>query len=127
MERDELKTVTGAVGLAEATIGNPVPVDKVRFIYRIRWISNSGSELLLIGSRENGAGATTNIDTLDAEVPGPQTDPDGLHEDSAPLYSIHGGPSRGSTAANPPATSLVRFQTTVGAGIVTYWYTDEEA
>lgn len=129
INRDELRTVTGAVGLAEVTIGNPVPVDMVRFIYRIRYISTfAGPNQLQIGSRENGAVGTTALDFLQSAVIDEMiTDPDELKEDAAPLYVIHGGPSRGTTATVPPSTSLVRFLTDAGAGIVTYWYLDKEA
>lgn len=128
MERDELLSVTGAVGLVEATLGSAVPVDRVRYIWRIRFISTVGAQQLLVGKRENGAVGTTNIDTLQAAVPLEMiTDPDELKEDAAPLYVIKGGPSGGVTATVPPSTSLVRLATTVGAGIVTYWYSDSEA
>ncbi|MFA6358891.1 MAG: hypothetical protein WCY09_09575 [Candidatus Omnitrophota bacterium] len=126
MERDEILSFTGAVAAADATFGSAIPVDVTRYIWRIRWISNLGAEQLLVGRRENGAGATTNIDTLDARVPGQQQDPEELHEDSAPLYVIRGGPSRGQTATVPPSTSLFRLATTVGAGTVTIWYTDSK-
>lgn len=128
MEIDELKSVTAAVGLVEATIGSAVPVDMTRYIYRVRFISTPGAQQLLVGKRENGAGGTTNIDTIQAAVPLEMiTDPDELKSDAAPLYVIKGGPSRGSTATVPPSTSLVRMATSVGAGIVTYWYVDAEA
>ena len=129
MRLDELKTATAPVTVADATVGSAVPVDFVRNIYRVRFINSfAGANQLLIGSRENGAGVTANLDTLQAAVTLEMiTDPDELKEDAAPLYVVSGGPSRGPSAAVPPATSLVRMATSAGNGIVTYWYTDEES
>jgi hypothetical protein len=127
MNIDNLRTVTGAVTNADATLGSAVPVDFTRYIYRIRFISTVGAQQLQVGKRENGAAGTTNIDTIQTAVPNEMiTDPDELKEDAAPLYVIKGGPSRGASATSPPSTSLVRMATTVGAGIVTYWYEDVE-
>lgn len=124
MNRDELKTATGAVAGADQTLGASIPQNMRRFIYRLRFTNlGAGANQLLVGKRENGAGATTNIDTLQAQVPGDFTDPEELHEDSAPLYTIDGPP--GNVPVALASQSLVRFATTAGAAIVTYWYIDE--
>jgi hypothetical protein len=129
LNRDELKSVTAAVG-AEATIGTAVLQNMRRFIYRIRFVNGAvGVNTLLVGKRENGAGATTNLDTIQTVVPNEMvTDPDEFKEDSAPLYVIDGPP--GNVAVAVGFLSLVRMATGGGAGapgIVTYWYVDEPA
>lgn len=130
MNKDALKTVVVTVTNADATVGPVIPVDMVRYVYRIRFTNLAGgAQLLTIGKRENGAGATTIVDYIQTAVTLEMfTDPDEIKEDSAPLYTIFGGPSRGSTATAPPSTSLVRAVTDQAAGgYLTLWYEDEEA
>lgn len=124
LHRDELQEVSGAVG-ADATIGTLIPQNMVRFIYRIKFINNGvGANQLVLGKRENGAGATTDIDTVQAAVANEMIfDPDELEEDAVPLYKIYGAPGNVAVAPN----SAVRARTTAGAGIFTYWYVDKEA
>ena len=127
LNRDELKIAFAATVGADQTVGSAIPVNMRRFIYRVRFDNlAAGLNTLVVGKRENGAVGTTVIDTLTANVTGDYTDPEELHEDSAPLYVIDGGPSGGATATTPPSTSLVRFASP-GTGNVTYWYVDEPA
>ncbi|MBU2060178.1 MAG: hypothetical protein KKB38_20905 [Gammaproteobacteria bacterium] len=125
INRDELKTVTGAIAGADQTLGSAIPQNMRRFIYRVRFINlGVGVNQLLIGKRENAAGATTNIDTLESNVAGEMiTDPDELHDDSAPLYVVDGPPGNVPVAVG--FNSLVRVATSAAAGIATYWYVDE--
>ncbi len=130
INRDELKTVTGAVPLgvgAEVTLGPPILINTRRFIYRVKFINlGAGVNALVLGKRENGALITVNVDTIQAVVPNEMvTDPDELKEDAAPLYVIDGGPT--GTALIPGATSLVRVYGDIAAGICTYWYLDASA
>ncbi len=129
LNRSELKTVSVPVGLVEVTVGSAIPPNMSRYIYRAKFINSfAGPNQLLIGSRENGAVGTTNLDTIQAAVQFEEIyDPDELHEDSAPIYTIHGGPAQTIPApAAAPATSLVRAATTAGVGILTLWYLDAD-
>ncbi len=128
INRDELRVDTVAVNVAEVTVGNAIPQDMRRFIYRVKFINLvAGPNQLTIGKRENGAAGTTVVDYLQAAVVDEMiTDPDDIDDDNMPLYVIDGGPSRGPTAA-APGTSIVRAVTDAGAGIFTYWYIDAPA
>lgn len=127
MNRDELKVVTSAVTAADATVGSVVPANMRRFIYRVKFVNTfAGPNLLTIGKRENGAGATTVIDRVQTAVLDQmETDPDALFEDSAPLYTIEGPAS--SAAITPVGTSIVRAQCSAASGFFTYWYLDSPA
>lgn len=129
INRDELKTVTAAVGLAEVTVGSVIPRGMRRFIYRIKFINQfGGANQLAIGKRENDAPGTTPIDYVQAAVPLEMIpDPDELKENAAPLYVIDGGPGNVAPVLPLTATSIVRAVTNGGAGIFTYWYLDAEA
>jgi hypothetical protein len=132
MNRSELRTVTAAIAVgagAEATIGSAIPENMRRFIYRIKFTNDIVAvNQLILGKRENGAGATTNIDTIQTVVAQEVvTDPDDLKEDSAPLYIIDGPPGNAGTTVGLAANSLVRAYATAGVGILTLWYIDAPA
>lgn len=130
LNRDELRTsppTAVALGVgAEVTVGSAVPQNHRRFIYRIRYISQfAGPNALRLGKQENG-GVTVPVDVIQTVVLDEMvTDPDELHEDSAPLYIIDGPP--GQAPVLPALNSLVRAYTDAGAGILTYWYIDAPA
>lgn len=127
MKVDALKTLVATVGVADANIGTPIPSLMKRVIYKMKWENEfAGVNLLTLGKRENGAGATTVIDygraiaQYDAFI-----DPDSLHEDSAPLYTIDGPPD----TADPTyvGTSYIRAQATGASIFLTLWYEDVSA
>lgn len=126
MLKDELQVVTATVGV-DATVGSLVPQNMVRFIYRVKFQNlNAGLNTLTLGSRENGALATTTIDTLTAVVLGEQiVDPEELNEESVPLYKVYGRTGNVAAAAN----SAVRAAASAGvaSGTFTYWYVDRES
>jgi hypothetical protein len=125
INRDELKTVTMAVTAVDTQIGTVVPQNMRRFIYRTKFVNTlNGGNLLAIGKRENGAGATTVIDRIQAAVLNQmETDPEELHEDSAPLYTIE-GPAQNFLIV-PVGTSTVWAQCSAGGtGFLTLWYLD---
>ena len=131
LNRDELRTsLPTAVALgagAEVTVGNAIPQNHRRFIYRIRFTNLvAGPNQLLLGKRENGAGVTTAVDQIQSAVVNEVVnDPEELFENSAPLYIIDGPPGQVPVAA--ALNSLVRAYTDAGAGILIYWYIDAPA
>jgi len=128
LNRDQLKTVTMAVTAADATIGSNVPVNMRRFIYRTKFINTlNGDNLLTLGKRENGAGATTVVDYIQAAVQYQmEVDPEELHDDSAPLYVVE-GPAQ-NPLITPVGASVVRAQcSALGTGFLTLWYIDAPA
>jgi hypothetical protein len=121
MERDALRTTVAAITTAEANVGSAVPENMRRFIYRVK-VNNqyAGANLLTLGKRENGAGATTTVDYFQTSVQyETDTDPDELKEDAAPLYIIEGGGDTGD--------SYLRAVTDNGNAYLTIWYIDAPA
>jgi hypothetical protein len=128
LNRDELKTVTMAVTPADTQVGTIVPLNYRRYIYRVRFISTiNGSNILTLGKREDGAGATTIIDRFATILMNDtDTDPDELEENSAPLYTIEGPAS--NFGITPVGTSTVRALLSAGGtGFLTLWYVDSPA
>jgi len=121
LNRDDLKTEVATVTPAEANVGSAVPENMRRFIYAIKAINlHTTSNLLTLGKRENGAGATTNIDYVQfATQYETWKDPDELKEDSAPLYIVEG---KGATG-----DSYLRAVTDNGNAYLTVWYIDAPA
>jgi hypothetical protein len=121
IKRDELKTAVATITPADANVGSAVPANMFRFIYKLK-VTNlfAGANLLTLGKRENGAGATTVIDYVQAATQYETwNDPDELKEDAAPLYIIGG---KGSTG-----DSYVRAVTNNGNAYLTLWYVDAPA
>lgn len=122
MKKDAIRQATFVVTNADANIGTQIPQDHNRYIYRVKWINLfAGINQLVFGKRENGAGATTTVDTFQATLLNDQdTDPeDGLKEDAVPLYTI-GGTGTGGT-------SFLRAVATQNTMILTIWYEDAAA
>ena len=87
MKLDALRTVVATVTNADANVGLAIPANMRRAIYKIKATNLfAGINLLTLGKRENGAGATTVMDYIQAVL---QYDiwnePDELKEDAAPL------------------------------------------
>jgi hypothetical protein len=132
MNRDELRTVTGAVPVGvinvnDITLGTAVPQNMRRYIYRVKFISQfAGPNQFTLGKRENGAAVTTIVDYLQTVVLDEMVvDPDEVKEDAAPLYTIDGPPGNVPVAA--ALLSLVRIVASAGVGLFTYWYIDAPA
>jgi len=119
--KEDLRTVHATVTTAEANIGSAVPQNYRRYIWKVKAINAyNGENLLTLGKREDGAGATTTIDQI-AFATKYETweDPDSeITEESIPLYIIEG---KGETG-----DSYLRAVTDNGNAYLTIWYTDEE-
>lgn len=126
LNRDQIRTVTMAITNVDQAIGSNVPINMRRFIYRYRWVSTfNGLNAVAIGSRENGAGATTWLDGLTTVVIGQmETDPEDLNENSAPLVIIN-GPAQ-SPIITPVGNTTVRAMCTE-TGQLVLWYIDAPA
>lgn len=124
---DELRQGFAAITNVEGDIGSAVANNRRRFVYRVRFLSTfNGVNVLAIGKRENGAGATTWLDNLGTVVINEmETDPEELTEHSAPLFSIDGPPS-GPNLAAVVGNSTMRAVCTQ-TGNLTYWYIDKES
>ena len=121
INNDELRTYVAAVTAVEANFGSAIPANMRRFVYRTKMINEfAGANLLTLGKREDGAGATTVVDYLQAatQYEG-QADPDELQENAAPLYIVEG---KGSTG-----DSYLRAVTDNGNAYLTIWYVDKPA
>jgi len=121
ISRDELLQAVATVTNADADIGTAIPANKRRFIYRIKLVNAfAGPNLLTLGKRENGAGATTPIDYVQLAVQYDIfRDPEELKEDAAPLYIIEGAGAGGA--------SHMRGVMDAGNAYLSYWYVDAEA
>lgn len=121
MKRDDLKTTVATITAVDANVGSAIPENMRRYIYAIKVINQfAGDNLMTLGKRENGAGATTTIDYVQfATQYETWKDPDELKEDSAPLYIIEG---KGSTG-----DSYMRAITDNGNAYLTIWYVDAPA
>lgn len=121
-KKDALQTAVYTVTNADANLGSEIPQNMYRFIYRIKTVNNfAGPNVLTLGKRENGAGATTNIDVFAAAVQYEQdADPGVLLEDSIPIHKIGG---RGTTGAS----NLRGVCSAAGTFTVTVWYEDAES
>ena len=121
MNRDELRTVVAAITTVDANVGSAIPQNMRRFIYRIKVVNEfNGNNLLTLGKRENGAGATTAVDYIQSAVLyDTYVDPGELKEDAAPLYTVEG---KGSTG-----DSYIRAVTDQGNAYLTVWYIDAPA
>jgi hypothetical protein len=118
---DELRTQEGAVTTADANFGSAIPQNMKRCIYRVK-VQNEydGANLLTLGKRENGAGATTTVDVFQSALQYDIfTDPEQLQENSEPLYEVGG---KGDTG-----DSYVRAVTDNGNAYLTIWYVDKPA
>lgn len=123
--RDDLKTEVATIDDTDANVGSAVPANMRRYIYKIKAINEHAiANLLTLGKRENGAGATTTIDYVRwATQYETWNDPDELKEDSAPLYIVEGKGADGDSYLRA-VTSLV----TAGVGAyLTIWYIDAPA
>ncbi len=121
INNDELRTYVAAVTAVEANFGSAIPANHNRYIYRVKMQNlQNGNNLLTLGKRENGAGATTVVDYIQAALQYDFiTDPEQLEENAAPLYIIGG---KGSTG-----DSYVRAVTDNGNAYLTIWYVDKPA
>ncbi|GAH32992.1 unnamed protein product [marine sediment metagenome] len=122
LNRDDLKTEVATIGAADANVGSAIPQNMRRFIYAIKAINIfNGANLLTIGKRENGAGATTIIDYVQAANQYDMwKDPDELLEDSAPICGaiLTIIPSASPVIPAPAAILTVRVTSSVlGAAI----------
>lgn len=121
LKRDDLKTQVVTVTIADANVGSAVPANMRRFIYKIKATNlHTIANLLTLGKRENGAGATTDIDyvqfALQYDI---WNDPDELKEDAAPLYVIEG---KGATG-----DSYLRAVVSLGTAYLIIAYIDAPA
>jgi hypothetical protein len=109
MNRDELKQAIAVVGIVDAAIFSAIPMNMKRYIYKIRATNLfAGPNILTIAARENTAGVfiTRIVDRIHfAMIDDQITDPDELHEDSAPLYTIDGPSTVGMTSGIRAACS----------------------
>lgn len=121
LNRDDLKTAVATIVAADGNVGSDIPQNMRRFIYAIKATNIfAGANLLTIGKRENGAGATTIIDYVQAATQYETwKDPDELKEDSAPLYIIEG---KGDTG-----DSYLRAEASGASFYLTIWYIDAPA
>lgn len=121
LNRADIKTAVATIGAADVNVGSAIPANMRRFIYAIKAINIAAvANLLTLGKRENGAGATTIIDYVQAAIQYDMwKDPDELKEDSAPLYVIEGA---GTTGA-----SYMRAEAGVASFYLTIWYIDSPA
>lgn len=122
-KKNALQTMVVAVNNVDANIGTQIPVNHMRYIYRVKWTNLfNGPNLLTLGKRENGAGATTVVDTFQAALIYDQDEdpPDDIKEDSVPLYTIGGTGVTG--------TSFLRAVcSAAGTFAMTLWYEDAPA
>lgn len=118
-KKNALQTATFTVTAVDGNLGTQIPQNMFRYIYRIKWINNfNGPNLLTLGKRENGAGATTVVDTFQAALQYDQdADPSEIREASVPLYAI-GGTGTGGTSFLRGVCSAA------GTFTVTIWYED---
>lgn len=121
MRKDALRTEVATITTADADVGSAVPQNMRRYIYRVKANNqHNGANLLTLGKRENGAGATTTIDYLQMTSHYETlTDPDELKEDAAPLYIVEGKGASGN--------SYLRAVTDNGNAYLTIWYEDAPA
>jgi hypothetical protein len=126
INRDELKTVTGAVAAVAAAFGTNVPANQRRFIYKVKFINPGAAQTLSLGKFENGV-VLVPMDVISSPVGAGETiiEPEELRLDSAPLYVITGPPAPNGVA--PATTSQLRVVTSVGAGTLTVTYIDAPA
>lgn len=118
MRKDAIRQATFTVTNAEANIGTQIPQNHNRYIYRLKWINLfNGLNTLTFRKSENG-GVPVTVDTFVATLLNDQdTDPeDGLKENSAPLYTIGGTGTTG--------TSFMRAVATQNTMQLTIWYED---
>ena len=128
MKLDALKTVTVTVTIAEADVGTAIPANIRRAIYKIKATNLfAGVNLLTLGKRENGAGATTVIDRIQTVlIYDIWNDPDELKEDSAPLYIVEGPVVSPTVPA--VGTSFIRAVCSAASQFyLTLWYADTPA
>jgi len=121
LNRDDLKTEVATIGAADVDVCSAIPANMRRFIYAIKAINIAAvANLLTLGKRENGAGATTIIDYVQAATQYETwKDPDELKENSAPLYTIEGAGAAGA--------SYLRAEAGVASFYLTIWYIDAPA
>lgn len=125
INRDDLKTTVATITDTDANVGSKIPQNMRRFIYAIKAINeHNGANLLTLGKRENGAGATTTVDYIQFSTQyETQKDPDELKEDSAPLYIIEGKGATGDSYLRAVTSGV-----TAGVGAyLTIWYIDAPA
>lgn len=128
LNRSELKTVTIAVTDVDTQVGTVVPINMRRYIYRAKFRNTvNAPNIITLGHRQNGAGATTVLDTTGLVVlHQTEYDPDELKEDSAPLYVVEGPAS--TPTVTPVGNSTVRTLCSAGlTGQLTLWYIDANA
>ena len=99
MLRDELKTAYGTFTNVDAAVLTQVPQNMKRYIYRVK-VQNlfAGINTATLGVRENGALATTIIDTITFTLLNDIWDSGPIQEDSAPLYIINGNTTDAATS-----------------------------
>ena len=122
MKKDALHTTSYLVTNVDTAFGSQIPINMLRYIYRVKWINLfDGANLLTLGKRENGAGPpTVVVDVFQAALQYDQdTDLEDLDENSAPLYVIGG---TGATGA-----SFLWAVATQNNMILVIWYEDAPA
>lgn len=128
MKLDALKTVTVTVTNADADVGSAIPQNMRRAIYKIKATNLfAGVNLLTLGKRENGAGATTVVDRIQAVlIYDLYESPDELKEDSAPLYIVE-GPFVSPTVPAVGTSHVRAVCSAAGQMYLSLWYTDSPA
>jgi hypothetical protein len=118
-KKNALQTAVFAVNNVDANIGTQIPQNMFRYIYRVKWTNLfAGPNLLTLGKRENGAGATTVVDTFQAALQYDQdVDPNELREESLPLYTIGGTGGTGTSFLRAVCSAAGTFALTI-------WYED---
>jgi hypothetical protein len=121
ISRDELLQAVDTITNVEANFHTAIPANFRRFIYRIKLVNAfNGANVLTLGKRENGAGATTVVDYVNLAVQYDMyVDPDELEEDAIPLYIIEGAGAAGD--------SYIRAVMSAGNAYLSMWYVDAPA
>lgn len=114
---NEIQSVAATVTVADAAVGSNIPQNMFRYVYKVKVTNlNAGPNLVSIGKRENGAGATTNLDNVQATLVNDLFEDGDLKEDAVPLYVIGG--------AGAVGVSTFRAVCSAGTAMVTVWYKD---
>jgi len=119
IKKSELQTITIVAGLVDAAIGPAIPLNHRRYVYSVKGVNQfAGANVLTVGARENGAGATVALWYLSGVLAGDvDQDPDDeLTENAVPLFSVGGAGAAGASTA--------RVVTSAGNMLVAMRYVD---